>query len=426
MSELFDKILGLLEDPSVTAVASNPLVKSDKLPAKLKIRPVVIKGERKLAVTKTVGTKELRENLSSKAAAELIYDGLCFESDRSEQHYKQVEIKTDSTNVVILASKRGHLTVRERKQQAAALPAEGQQAAGKVQNETTGTAQKKPADSLANDRRKNYVLPEGSPVPFLVELGVMNKDGYVVKARYDKFRQINRYLEFVEDVIPSLPKGREISIIDFGCGKSYLTFALYYYLHEVKGFDVRITGLDLKEDVIRNCNELAVRFGYSKLNFLHGDIADYTGTDSVDMVVTLHACDTATDYALYKAIKWGARVIFCVPCCQHELNRTISDARQKSVLKYGLIKERMAALYTDALRANMLEEQGYKVQVLEFIDMEHTPKNILIRAMKAPKQMLTKAQRDRIGEENDYTGLMEELNVTPTLYRLLNEGKDKI
>lgn len=412
MSELFDKILGLLEDPSVTAVASNPTVRSDKVPSKLKIRPVVIKGEAKLAVTKTVGTKELRENLSPKAAAELIRDGIDFESEQAEQHYKQVEIKTDSTNVVILASKRGHLTVRERRQ-----------SAPKQDTKASSTAGQKAAVTATNDRRKNYVLPEGTPVPFLVELGVMNREGYVVKARYDKFRQINRYLEFVEDVIPSLPTGREISIIDFGCGKSYLTFALYYYLHEVKGFDVRITGLDLKEDVIEHCNGLAERFGYSKLNFLHGDIADYTGTDSVDMVVTLHACDTATDYALYKAIKWGARVIFCVPCCQHELNRTISDARQKNVLKYGLIKERMAALYTDAFRANMLEEQGYKVQVLEFIDMEHTPKNILIRAMKAPKQMLTPAARERIRQENDYIQLMSDLNVEPTLWRLLNEDK---
>ena len=407
MSEIYERILSLMEDASVFAVASNPVVKSDKVPSKIKLRQVIIKGETKLAVTRTVGTKELRENLSAKAAAQLLAECLDFESDRAEQHFKQVEIKTDSTNVVILASKKGKLTVKEHKA-----------SASKAAN-AEKTAEGKPL--MTNDRKKNYVLPEGEPVPFLVELGVMNREGYVVKARYDKFRQINRYLEFVEDVIPSLPKGREISIIDFGCGKSYLTFALYYYLHEVKGFDVRITGLDLKEDVIKNCNELAKRFGYEKLEFLHGDIADYTGTDSVDMVVTLHACDTATDYALFKAISWGARVIFCVPCCQHELNKTIKDARQKSVLKYGLIKERMAALYTDALRADMLEEQGYKVQILEFIDMEHTPKNILIRAMKAPRQMLTPKQRESIKKDNDYEELMAELNVTPTLYRLLTK-----
>ena len=221
--------------------------------------------------------------------------------------------------------------------------------------------------------------------PFLIDLGVQTAEGRIVHARYDKFRQINRFLEFVQDILPQMEKGRELTILDFGCGKSYLTFALYYYLKILNGYDIRVIGLDLKEDVIARCNALAEKYGYDKLTFLTGDIADYEGVSKVDMVVTLHACDTATDYALEKALEWDAKVILSVPCCQHELNKQMENEILKPVLKYGLIKERIAALVTDALRAGRLEEAGYQVQILEFIDMEHTPKNILIRAVKTGK-----------------------------------------
>ena len=216
---------------------------------------------------------------------------------------------------------------------------------------------------------------------FFIDLGVMTKEGAIVHSRYDKYRQINRFLEFIEDILPQLNKNKENVIIDFGCGKSYLTFAMYYYLKEVKGYPVRIIGLDLKEDVIRHCSDLAVRYGYEKLSFTCGDIASYEGVDHVDMVVTLHACDLATDYALEKAVGWGAKVILSVPCCQHELNRQIHNPVLQPVLEYGLLKERMAALYTDGIRAKVLEYRGYNTQILEFIDMEHTPKNILLRAV---------------------------------------------
>ena len=232
---------------------------------------------------------------------------------------------------------------------------------------------------------KKYVLQEGVPVPFLVDLGVMTAEGKVVKSRYDKFRQINRFLEFIEDVLPNLDPNRTNTIIDFGCGKSYLTFAMYYYLHVLKKYPIRVIGLDLKKDVIALCNRLSKKFGFENLTFLHGDIAGYEGVDQVDMVVTLHACDTATDYALEKALEWDAKVILSVPCCQHELNKQMENEILKPVLKYGLFKERIAALVTDALRAGRLEEAGYQVQILEFIDMEHTPKNILIRAVKTGK-----------------------------------------
>ena len=251
-------------------------------------------------------------------------------------------------------------------------------------------------------------------MPFLVDLGVQTQDGRIVKSRYDKFRQINRFLEFIEDILPKLDKTRENVIIDFGCGKSYLTFAMYYYLHEMKGYPIRIIGLDLKKDVISHCGKLAEHYGYDNLKFYHGDIASYEGVDHVDMVVTLHACDTATDYALEKAVRWGAKVILSVPCCQHELNKQMKNDLMEPVLHYGLIKERMAALYTDALRAELLEQQGYRTQILEFIDMEHTPKNILLRAVYEGKPK---------HNEKEIQQILEFLQIEPTLYQIL--GKDK-
>lgn len=251
---------------------------------------------------------------------------------------------------------------------------------------------------------------------------MQTKEGKIVHSRYDKFRQMNRFLEFIEDIVPELPKDRESVIIDFGCGKSYLTFAMYYYLHELKHYDVRIIGLDLKADVIAHCQQLAEDYGYEKLTFLTGDIADYDGVDHVDMVVTLHACDTATDYALDKAVRWGAKVILSVPCCQHEVNRQIENELLQPVLKYGLIKERMSALLTDAIRANLLEEAGYQVQVLEFIDMEHTPKNILIRAVKQNTPLPFEKKEKLLDSLQTCMGIW---NVNPLFYRLRLGGEDE-
>lgn len=215
--------------------------------------------------------------------------------------------------------------------------------------------------------------------------------------------------------MPTLNKKGSVHIIDFGCGKSYLTFALYYYLHELKGLDVVITGLDLKTDVINKCNKLAVSYGFEKLQFLRGDISTFTGADEVDMVVTLHACDTATDYAIKKAIDWNARVIFTVPCCQHEVNGQIESELLEPVLKYGLLKERMSAILTDAVRANLLEESGYDTQVLEFIDMEHTPKNILIRAVRGEKE------QSSLKKNMEIENLTQLVNVKTTLQELLDQ-----
>ena len=266
-----------------------------------------------------------------------------------------------------------------------------------------------------HNRRKDYILPEGTPVPFLIDLGVQTKDGKIIHAKYDKFRQINRFLEFVRDVLPALPKDRKVSILDFGCGKSYLTFALYYYLKILNRYDIDVVGLDLKEDVIDSCNQLKEKYGYHNLTFLKGDIREYDEKEQVDMVVTLHACDTATDYALYKAITWNAKVILSVPCCQHELNKQIDSRLLQPVLKYGILKERMSALFTDGIRANLLEQAGYETQLLEFIDMEHTPKNILIRAIR--KNGFQKRKKDELEE------LIKDLQGELTLEKLL-KGKE--
>ena len=234
--------------------------------------------------------------------------------------------------------------------------------------------------NLSHNRKKQYLLDDSTPYPFLIRLGVQTEEGKVKKQKYDKFRQINRFVEFIHDSLDHLPKNRQIRILDFGSGKSYLTFALYHYLKVEKELDIRVTGLDLKKEVIEECNQIARDLNYDQLEFLVGDINDYNDENSVDMIVTLHACDVATDMALARAVKWGAKVILSVPCCQHELNRQLHSPALEIMTQHGLIRERFASLATDSIRAELLTLVGYDTQVLEFIDIEHTPKNILIRA----------------------------------------------
>ncbi|HWL13207.1 MAG TPA: SAM-dependent methyltransferase, partial [Ureibacillus sp.] len=248
--------------------------------------------------------------------------------------------------------------------------------------------------NLSHNRKKQYLLDDATPYPFLIRLGVQTEEGKVKKQKFDKFRQINRFVEFIHDSLEHLPKDRQIRILDFGSGKSYLTFALYHYLKIEKGLDIRVTGLDLKKEVIEECNQIARDLNYEQLEFLVGDINDYNDENSVDMVVTLHACDVATDMALARAVKWGAKVILSVPCCQHELNRQLESPVLEIMTQHGLIKERFASLATDAIRAEILTLVGYDTQVLEFIDIEHTPKNILIRAYFTGKKP-TPAQTER-------------------------------
>ena len=266
---------------------------------------------------------------------------------------------------------------------------------------------------LSHNKKKQYIIEEGTPVPALVDLGIMQSDGKVNKNGYDKFKQINRFLEIVDDVIKD---EKELSIVDFGCGKSYLTFILYYYFVEIKKMNVKITGLDLKEDVIDNCNKIALKYNYKNLKFYKGDIAKYSEENKVDMIVTLHACDTATDYALYHAIKMNVKYIFSVPCCQHEINLQLDSSKFHLMNKYGIIKERFSALLTDSIRTNILEYFGYKAQVLEFVDFDASPKNLLIRAIKVNKE-----KNPKIKEELD--AIISEYGIKQTLYSLLLDKK---
>ena len=239
-----------------------------------------------------------------------------------------------------------------------------------------------PKNTLSHNREKSYILKEGIPHDFLVYLGVMNSDGTVIKSKYDKYRQINRYLEFVDDVLADYNTKMPITIVDFGCGKAYLTFALYYYLVKIRGIKAKITGLDIKEDVISFCSDVAKALSYDNLEFLNGRISDYSSSDNIDMVITLHACDNATDDAIAKAVAWNAKIIMTVPCCQHEVAGKLNESYLPVLSKHGIIRERLCTLITDSLRAQLLEAYGYKTSVMEFIDMEHTPKNILIRGIK--------------------------------------------
>ncbi len=248
----------------------------------------------------------------------------------------------------------------------------------------------------SHNKTKKYIIPDNDPCDFLIELGVMNKDGKVLAKKYDKFKQINKFLEIVDDSVNNANLKSDYKIIDFGCGKAYLTFALYYYFYKIKKVNVQIVGLDLKTDVINFCNDVAKKLNYSHLRFENGDIKDYNTNLDIDMVVTLHACDNATDAALVKAIKWNTDIILSVPCCQHEFFDKIGNNNLESMLKHGLIKERLSSLVTDCLRSLFLETKGYKVQLVEFVDMEHTPKNILIRAVKS------KVREEAIKEYEDF------------------------
>lgn len=268
--------------------------------------------------------------------------------------------------------------------------------------------------SIDHNKKKQYLLPEGMIIPPLIDLGILTKDGHIIQASYDKYKQINRFIEIIDD---NIKDEKKLKIIDFGCGKSYLTFIVYYYLTFIKKIECEIIGLDLKNDVIDFCNSLVEKYKYSNIKFLKGDIADFTDENNIDMIITLHACDTATDYALYHAIRMKCKYIFSVPCCQHEINQELSCDKFHIINKFGILKERFSAILTDSIRANILQYCGYKTQLLEFVDFENSPKNLLIRAT-----LTNNKPNKEIKEEIDK--VIEEYNISQTLYNLIFKNKN--
>lgn len=413
-------IAKIIEQQPDKIVLSN-LADKSYLYKKTVIQKLFLKDEMMYQIERFTEKQAFHENVKPHALNDMIFD--CFPSI-----YMQMNIFGKDGQWDYKVTKKGKLLVNVHKKQVVSASVDGRRI---PDNATSDVSLKKEDDVPDRDgvkgkyitiegtalpshnRKKNYLLKEGTVIPPLVDLGIFTKEGKVVRTMYDKYKQINRFLELVEDVVKDYPN-KDMHIIDFGCGKSYLTFILYYYLVELKGYQVHMTGLDLKEDVIRKCNDTAKKYGYENLRFEVGDVNGYKTDETIDMVVTLHACDTATDYALYNAIQWGAGIILSVPCCQHELNAQVHSEDLSLLTKYGIVKERMSALMTDAIRANMLEYCGYKTQLLEFIDIAHSPKNILIRAVKGN---VSKAKREKALVEVEK--LCEEFHVEQTLAKLM-------
>ena len=373
MTPLNDLLNDVFADAALLrAVLSKP--RSTELPRKVTVEPLGLRAATSFQFTMQLGDRATHENLGADEARERL-------------------------GVLLTDYRQGLLQTIE---------ADWQVLGGKVLRRppTRKTAERR------HDRRKRYLLEEGTPVPFLVELGVMTPDGAVRKSRYDKFRQVNRFLELVDDVVPSLRRDGTLRVVDFGCGKSYLTFAIHHLLTELRGRTVDIVGLDLKEDVIAACSSLATRSGAAGLRFERGEIGGYEAGEKVDLVVSLHACDTATDDALAQAIHWQADVILAVPCCQKEAYGQIESSLLAPLLRHGLAKERFAALVTDTLRAQLLELAGYRTQLVEFVPLEHTAKNVLIRAVRgAPAGAEVR---------RSYEELRDSLGLAPALERLLS------
>ena len=380
MSELKSYIERIFENSVQKLVISKPASKQSEF------KKITVNLMPKFyQIAKYTEKQVFHENITADKIAER-----CF--DLMDGSFQQLNSWSDEKEAYITVSKKGKVFYKEKK----------------LSSSVTCPAK------VEHNRKKQYLLPEGEIIEPLVDMGIFTKEGKVVQSMYDKYKQINRFIEIIDDSIRQQDY-KKLNIIDFGCGKSYLTFIVYYYLTEIKKIDATIIGLDLKKDVIEKCNKAAEKYGYKNLRFELGDINGYKCPFDVDMVITLHACDTATDFALYNAINWNAKMIFSVPCCQHELNSQIETDNLSILTRYGIIQERFSALLTDSIRGNLLEYCGYKTQLLEFIDFAHTPKNILIRATL--KQNPTKASKEKaLGEVQK---AIEEFNVNPTLYRLL-------
>ena len=383
MNELKEYLNKIFADSPIKTVISKPAKKS------MEYKKIVIENKEKYyQVAKYTEKQVFHENLNTDEAINFCLTAL-------EADYKQLNSWTNTHEHMLMISKKGKPSYKKKQLSSACTHI-----------------------STQHNRQKNYIIQEGSDVPPLIDMGVFTKEGKVVHSMYDKFKQINRFIEIIDDAVKDLNK-ETINIIDFGCGKSYLTFVVYHYFTVLKNKKVNIVGLDLKEDVIQKCNASAEKYGYNGLKFQLGDINGYKCDFDVDIVITLHACDTATDYALFNAISWNSKMIFSVPCCQHELNSQIKTDSFSLYTNYGIIQERFSALTTDAIRGNLLECCGYKTQLLEFVDFAHTPKNILIRAVK--KESTTAKTKAKAVAQVEK--VMQEFNLSPTLYNLLKGSK---
>ena len=378
MEKIIEKIVN--NHSIIKIIVSNPRKKSEEV-KKITLRPVIIHGEEMFQMESHFSNKVTHANCSRESLTGTLYESM--------KKYKQMNIFSKEEDIQILAGKIEKPHVKTSK---AALS----------------------CDSVckSHNRQKNYIIEEGKPCDFLIALGVMTKDGQVVKKYYNKFRQINRFLEIISDSLPAIDKDY-LKIIDFGCGKSYLTFAVYYYLVKMLGKKVNITGLDLKENVIRDCNRIAEELNYEGLEFRLGDIADYKDT-GCDMIITLHACDTATDYALINAVSWNTRLILSVPCCQHELFSQIDNATDNAFLKHGILKDKFTEILTNGIRGLMLEACGYDVSMIEFTSLEHTAKNVMIKAVKSEKP----SKKHKEKALSQYEELKEKYRINPTIEKL--------
>jgi SAM-dependent methyltransferase len=378
LEELIDLLLE--KEELISGTLSAPFEKSS--PSKIVVRPVKQKGILLYQFEEHSGEQVFHRNLSKNDCLTRLLEVI--------PRFKQTCLYSSQADYQILVNRKRLITI--------------------LKHSPT-----KEAQSLEHNRKKNYLLKEGEEIPFLIHLGIMTPKGKVIPSKMDKFRQINRFLEIIDDILPQLEKDQVIRIVDFGCGKAYLTFAVYHFLQEVKKLQIVLTGVDLKEQVISDCQKLAKELGYDRnLFFIPGDIGHYHPESNVDLMISLHACDTATDAALEKAVRWKARVILSVPCCQHELYSQVQNDALQPLLKHGILKERFASLATDAARAQLLEIMDYEVQVLEFIDVEHTPKNLLIRAHKRLKPIQSPIPLQC------YQAFKEALKISPCLERLLN------
>lgn len=372
-------------DSILKITASNPL-KSDCAFFRIVLRRIKIKNKECFQAEKFKGTQAFHENIASDSLSDWLETNVV-------GNYKQICVVLEDKDVTYLFAN------------------------GKTKRLEKVTSHKVSSTKLSNNRQKKYILNEGDNIPAFVDLGIFTKEHKVINSMFDKFKQINRFVEILDDVLKRYD-GKEITVLDFGCGKSYLTFVIYHYLVNVKGINAKIIGYDLKADVVAHCNELAQKYGYRNLKFVVADVSkDKLYDEKIDVVVSLHACDTATDYALYYAVSHKVPYIFSVPCCQHEINKTIGKAEGDLdvLLKYGIVKERVSALLTDTVRALLLEDEGYKVDVMEFVDLAHSPKNLMIRAEAA------KHKTDKNRKAVEY--LMSKYHFEQTLYTLLTIKK---